>query len=64
LQRCRGCKLCLDKGEEFCAFKDDRDLLIEKMMTSDGVDFASPNYSFQVSAFMQVTRLRFASVNA
>jgi len=30
--------------------KDDRDVLIEKMMTSDAVVFASPNYSFQVSA--------------
>ena len=33
--------------------KDDRDLLIEKMMVSDGVVFASPNYSFQVSAIMK-----------
>ena len=22
---CKGCKLCFDKGEEFCALKDDRD---------------------------------------
>lgn len=28
-------------------------MLIEKMMTSDGVVFASPNYSFQVSASMK-----------
>ena len=53
MQRCRGCKLCVDKGEEFCPFRDDRDLLIENMMTSDGVVFASPNYSFQVSAIMK-----------
>jgi multimeric flavodoxin WrbA len=53
LETCSGCKLCLDKGEEFCPFQDDRDLLIEKMMTSDGVVFASPNYSFQVSAIMK-----------
>lgn len=33
--------------------KDDRDVLIEKMMASDGVVFASPNYSFQVSAIMK-----------
>jgi len=51
---CRGCKLCFDKGEEFCPLKDDRDVLIEKMMTSDGVVFASPNYSFQVSALMKI----------
>jgi multimeric flavodoxin WrbA len=53
LETCRGCKLCLDKGEELCPFKDDRDLLFEKIMTSDGVVFASPNYSFQVSAIMK-----------
>ncbi|MDD5772662.1 MAG: flavodoxin family protein [bacterium] len=53
LVTCRGCKLCLDKGEEFCQFKDDRDLLLGKMMASDGVVFASPNYSFQVSAIMK-----------
>src|SRR5512133_596235 len=51
---CRGCKVCFDRGEERCPLKDDRDLLIEKMMTSDGVVFASPNYSFQVSATMKV----------
>ena len=51
---CRGCKVCFEKGEEFCPLKDDRDVLIEKMMTSDGVVFASPNYSFQVSAIMKI----------
>ncbi len=50
---CRGCKVCFERGEEFCPLKGDRDLLIGKMMTSDGVVFASPNYSFQVSAVMK-----------
>ena len=50
---CRGCKACFVRGEEHCPLKDDRDLLIEKMMASDGVVFASPNYSFQVSAIMK-----------
>jgi multimeric flavodoxin WrbA len=54
LEICRGCKLCLDKGEELCQFKDDRDQLIEKMTAADAVLFASPNYSFQVSAIMKV----------
>lgn len=54
LATCKGCRLCLDKGEEFCPFKDDRDILIEKMKNSDGVIFASPNYSFQVSALMKI----------
>jgi multimeric flavodoxin WrbA len=54
LGTCRGCKLCFDKGEEFCPFKDDRDVLIEKMMASDGVVIATPNYSFQVSAITKI----------
>jgi multimeric flavodoxin WrbA len=59
---CRGCKVCFDKGEERCPLKDDRDLLVEKMMASDGVVFASPNYSFHVSAIMKtfLDRLAFA----
>ena len=51
---CRGCKICFERGEERCPLKDDRDALIEKMRTSDGVVFASPNYSFQVSAIMKI----------
>jgi multimeric flavodoxin WrbA len=51
---CRGCKNCTNRGEERCPLKDDRDILIEKMMASDGVVFASPNYSFQVSAIMKI----------
>jgi len=54
LGTCRGCRLCFDRGEELCPLKDDRDALIEKMMASDGVVFASPNYSFQVSANMKI----------
>ena len=54
LKVCRGCKLCCDKGEHLCPLKDDRDVLIEKMMMSDGVVFATPNYSFQVSAIMKI----------
>jgi multimeric flavodoxin WrbA len=54
LELCRGCKNCFRKGEEFCPLKDDRDELIEKMMASDGVVFASPNYSYQVAASMKM----------
>ena len=62
LGTCRGCRLCIARGEETCPIKDDRDVLIEKMMASDGVVFASPNYSFQVSALMKtfLDRLGFA----
>ncbi len=48
---CRGCLLCFEKGEEICPLHDDdRDALIAKIMASDGVVIATPNYSFQVSA--------------
>jgi len=53
LEFCKGCKVCFAKGEEFCPLKDDRDLLIEKIMASDGVVFSSPNYSFQLSGIMK-----------
>lgn len=59
LETCRGCKLCLDKGEELCPLKDDRDILMEKIMKSDGIVFASPNYSFSVSALMKIFLDRF-----
>jgi len=55
LETCRGCKQCFEKGEEFCPFRDDdRNLLIAKIMASDGVVLATPNYSFNVSGLMKV----------
>ena len=56
---CRGCRLCFKKGEEFCPLKDDRDVLMEKIKASDGVVFASPNYSWQMSGLMKVFLDRF-----
>jgi len=54
LATCKGCKLCCDRGEELCPLKDDRDVLIKKMLDSDGIVFATPNYFFQVSALMKL----------
>jgi multimeric flavodoxin WrbA len=53
LETCRGCKLCMDKGEEHCPLEDDLGVLIQRIEASDGVVLASPNYSFQVSALMK-----------
>ena len=53
LGACRGCKVCFMRGESLCPLKDDRDLLIEKVMTSDGIILATPNYSFHVSGLMK-----------
>jgi multimeric flavodoxin WrbA len=54
IETCKGCKNCFRKGEEFCPLKDDRDALIGKMTASDGVVFATPNYSYQVSGTMKM----------
>jgi multimeric flavodoxin WrbA len=56
---CKGCMQCFEKGEEFCPLKDDRDVLFEKITASDGVVFATPNYSFQISGMMKVFLDRF-----
>jgi multimeric flavodoxin WrbA len=53
LEFCRGCKQCFIKGEEYCPAKDDRDMLINKIENSDGIVFATPTYSHQVSARMK-----------
>jgi multimeric flavodoxin WrbA len=62
LEICKGCRTCFDKGEEMCSLKDDRDILLEKMSGSDGIIFASPNYSFDLTGYMNVflDRLGFA----
>jgi multimeric flavodoxin WrbA len=54
LNVCRGCKQCLDKGEDHCPLKDSFPQLVQKMISADGVVFASPNYSFHVSGIMKV----------
>ncbi|MBI5491270.1 MAG: NAD(P)H-dependent oxidoreductase [Deltaproteobacteria bacterium] len=51
---CRGCKACFLRGEERCPLQDGRDELLAKMMASDGVVFASPNYSFHVSGILKL----------
>ncbi len=56
---CKGCRLCFEKGEEFCPLKDDRDILFEKIEASDGIIFATPNYCFQMSGIMKVFLDRF-----
>jgi multimeric flavodoxin WrbA len=62
LRACRGCECCIEKGEEFCPLKDDRDVLMDKIAASDGVVFASPNYCGHVSGLMKTFIDRFVSV--
>lgn len=62
LKPCRGCQICLEKGEEFCPLQDDRDMLMDKIMASDGVILASPNYCGHVSGLMKTFIDRFVFV--
>lgn len=62
LGACRGCLQCFEKGEEFCPLQDDRDLLMDKIMASDGVVFATPNYTFDMSGVMKIFLDRFGFV--
>src|SRR5512133_2704901 len=56
---CRGCQICFEKGEAFCPLKDDRDVLFDKIKASDGVIFATPNYTWDMSGMMKVFLDRF-----
>jgi len=62
LKFCRGCEVCIWKGEEFCPLKDDRDVLLDKIRASDGVVFATPTYNGQVSGIMKTFLDRFAFI--
>lgn len=50
---CKGCYTCVLRGEEKCPIKDDRDMLIRKIHSADGLILASPVYSHMVSALMK-----------
>ncbi len=56
---CRGCRVCFEKGEAFCPLKDDRDTLFDKINASDGVIFATPNYTWNMAGIMKVFLDRF-----
>jgi len=60
LGMCRGCRLCMEKGEELCPLKDDRAMLEQKMLGADGVIFASPTYVGNVTGLMKNFIDRFA----
>ena len=61
LKDCFGCYSCINRGEETCPLKDDRDLIIEAMKDADGTIFASPTYARMISALMKklVERISF-----
>lgn len=59
---CRGCKLCVTRGEDICPLRDDRDLVVGEMLAADAFVLAAPNYSWHVPGLLKVflDRLAFA----
>ncbi len=53
LEQCRGCYVCVKRGGEYCPRKDDRDIIIDKMLNADGIIFASPVYVNTISSVMK-----------
>jgi multimeric flavodoxin WrbA len=60
LEYCRGCLLCMKKGEETCPCKDDAIMLRDKMLAADGIIFISPVYVHTVTALIKNFYDRFA----
>lgn len=50
---CKSCFLCYSKGEEYCPNNNVTSILLEKMLSSDIVIFASPVYEQHVTALMK-----------
>lgn len=60
IKTCKGCFVCIEKGEENCPLKDDRKSIETKMKQADAVIFASPVYTYNVSWIMKNFLDRFA----
>ncbi|WP_424359152.1 flavodoxin family protein [Methanocella sp. MCL-LM] len=66
LEACRGCTVCILKGEQKCPLKDSRAEIEAKMLSAAGVIFASPNYASNVSGLMKtlIDRIAYAGHRA
>lgn len=53
IQLCRGCAVCIEKGEDYCPLKDDHQLVLRKIEAADGVIFATPNYALHVTHLLK-----------
>lgn len=53
LKWCLGCYTCVKLGEDKCPLKDEREKIVKEMLDADGVLFASPVYTMQITALMK-----------
>ena len=60
LKQCRGCFLCVSKGEDLCPIKEDRVEIERRIDSADGIILVSPGYVQNVSGLMKNFMDRFA----
>lgn len=53
IEHCKGCRACMDYGEEKCPFQDDITKIKRKIKEADVVVFASPVYVGDVNSMMK-----------
>jgi multimeric flavodoxin WrbA len=53
IEPCRGCRVCFDKGEEFCPIKDDMTEIKARMQAADALILAGPVYVDDVNGIMK-----------
>lgn len=63
LQPCKGCFVCVTKGEDRCPLKDDRERIQQQILESDGIILSTPGYVQNVSWLMKNFIDRFAYTN-
>ncbi|MGB4984469.1 MAG: flavodoxin family protein [Erysipelotrichaceae bacterium] len=51
IKNCVGCECCINTNK--CNIKDETEIIIDKMISSDGIILASPVYLLQVSGMMK-----------
>ena len=49
IKQCRGCFLCISRGEDKCPLKDELALLLRKIEEADCIILAAPNYVMNVN---------------
>jgi len=50
LEPCKGCYVCVHKGEDKCPLKDDMNIIVDEIMDADGIILATPVYNNHVSS--------------
>lgn len=62
IQPCHGCRVCFDRGEQFCPVQDDMPAIKASMQAADGILLASPVYVDDVSGQVKTWMDRLAHV--